>query len=110
MSGGQHRDDESERAERLGLDRDEIDRRLRRATHRLEGALALMGGCAGKKKQTDAECLDTAGVVRDVVEAHHCPARQGQIGHDEAHAREQLPGVISTFATTRRAVFQLAAR
>src|ERR1035437_5441677 len=28
-----------------------------------------------------------------IVEAHDCPARCLQVGHDESHSREQLPGM-----------------
>jgi hypothetical protein len=42
---------------------DEIDRRLRRITRRLEGASALMYGRARRKEKTNQEFLDTAGVV-----------------------------------------------
>jgi hypothetical protein len=36
---------------------DEIDRRLGRITHRLEGASALMHGCAGRKKKSSKNFL-----------------------------------------------------
>ncbi len=29
-----------------------------------------------------------------VIEAHHCPARRAQVGHEKAHARAQLPGMM----------------
>src|SRR5712692_9468560 len=44
-------------------------------------------GVPGGRKKTNEEFLDTAGVVRDIVAAHHRPARQLQVGHDETHWR-----------------------
>src|SRR5229473_4697958 len=44
-----------------------------------------------------------------VVETDHSPTVRPQVGHDESDSGNNSPKWNSTFATTRRAVFQLAA-
>jgi hypothetical protein len=49
------------------------------------------------------------GLAALVIEVDDLPVRKLCVGYDEAQPGEQFPG-ISTLATTRRAVVQLAAR
>jgi hypothetical protein len=68
MSGGQHRDDKSEQAESIGWTWVRLTAGCGESLADLEGASALMHGCVRRKKKTNEEFLDTAGVVRDFVD------------------------------------------
>jgi hypothetical protein len=74
-------------------------------------SLAALRSCAPCFQTTAAsDGSPPGGAAALVVEPHHRPAVRLQVGHDEPCAGEQLPQWNSTFATTRRAVFQMAAR